>query len=130
MSLRLSISKFLYRNIYIYIYIMLYIHHKFSTAQLLSRVRLFATSWTAAIQASLSIINSWSFLKLVFIESVMPSNHLILCHPLILLSSIFPSIRVFFSELVLHIRWPVYWSFTFIISPSNEYSGLICFRMD
>ena len=86
--------------------------------------------WTAVHQASLSITNSWSLLKLMSIVSVMPSNHLILCHPLLLLPSIFPSIRVFSNESVLHIRWPKYWSFSFSISPSNEYSGLISFRMD
>ena len=89
-----------------------------------------ATPWTAARQASLSITNSWSLLKLMFIGSVMPSNHLILCHPLLLPPSIFPCIRVFSSESVLHITWPKYWSFSFNISPSNEYSGLISFRMD
>ena len=83
-----------------------------------------------SMQASLSITNSWSLLKLMSIESVMPSNHLILCHPLLLLPSIFPSIRVFSNESTLHIRWPKYWSFSFSISPSNEYSGLISFRMD
>ena len=98
--------------------------------QLLSRVRLFATLWTAACQASLSINNSRSLLKLTSIESVMPSKHLILCRPLLLLSSIFPSIRVFPNESVLFIRWPKYWSFSFSISPSNEYSGLISSRMD
>ena len=103
---------------------------EFTSVQSLSRVQLFATPWTAACQASLSIINSWSFLKLVSIESVMPSNHLILCHPLLLLPLIFPSIRVFSKESVLHIRWLKYWSFSFSISPSNEYSGLISFRMD
>ena len=87
-------------------------------------------TWTAACQASLSISNSWSLLKLMSIESVMPSNHLILCRPLLLLPSIFTSIRVFSNESVLHIRWPKYWSFSFGISPSNEYSGLISFRMD
>ena len=97
---------------------------------MLSPVRLFETPWTAARQASLSITNSWSFLKLVSIESVMPSNPLIRCHPLLLLPSIFPSIRVFSKELVLCIRWPKDWSFSFNISPSNEYSGLISFRMD
>ena len=99
------------------------------TAQLvqaLSRVRLFATPWTAARQASLSITDSWSLLKLMTIESVMPSNHLILCCPLLLLSSIFPSMRVFSNESDLHIRWPKYWSFSFSISPSNDYS----FRID
>ena len=88
------------------------------------------TPWTAAHKASLSIINSWSLLKLMSIESVMPSNHLILCHPLLLPPSIFPSIRVFSDESVPHNRWPKYWSFSFNISPSNEYSGLISFRMD
>ena len=91
---------------------------------------LFATPWTAARQASLSITDSRSLLKLMAIEAVMPSNHLILCRTLLLLPSIFPSIRVFSNESVLHIRWPKYWSFTFSISPSNEYSGLISFRMD
>ena len=104
--------------------------HTFSSIQLLSRVQLFVTPWTAAHQASLSITNSQSFLKLMSIESVMPSNHFILCRPLLLLPSIFPSIRVFSNELTLHIRWPKYWSFSFSISPSNEYSGLVSFRMD
>ena len=99
------------------------------SVQLLS-VQLFATTWTAAPQASLSITNSWSLLKLMSIKSVMPSNHLILCHPLLLLPSILPSVRVFSNESVLHIRWPKYWSFSFSISPSNEYSGLVSFRMD
>ena len=98
--------------------------------QRLSRVRLFATPWAAACQASLSITNSRSLLKLMPIESVMPSNHLILCHPLLLLTSIFPSIRVFSNESVLCTRWPKYWSFSFSISPSNEYSGLSSLRMD
>ena len=102
----------------------------FSSVQLLSHVRLFATPWTAAPQASLSITNSQSLLKLTSIELVMPSNHLILCCLLLLLPSIFPSIRVFSSESVLCIRWPKYWSFSFNISPSNVYSGLISFRMD
>ena len=88
------------------------------------------TPWTAALQSSLSITNSWSLLKLMSIESVMPSDYLILCHPLLLPPSIFPSFRVFSNELVLFIRWPKYWSFSFNISPSNEYSGLISFRMD
>ena len=100
-----------------------------SLVQSLSRVRLFATSWTAARQASLSITNSRSLLRLMSIGSVMPSNHLILCHPL-LWPSIFPSIRVFSNESALRIRWPKYWSFSFNISPSNEHSGLISFRMD
>ena len=93
-------------------------------------VQLFATPWTAASQASLSITNSWSLLKLMSIELVMLSNQLILCHPLLLPSSIFPSIRVFSSQSVLRIRWPKYLSFNFSISPSNEYSGLISFRID
>ena len=101
-----------------------------SSVQSLSCVWLFMTPWTAAHQASLSIANSWSLLKLMSIQSVMPSNHLILCHPLILLPSVFPSIRVFSSDSVLHIRWPEYWSFSFSISPSNEYSGVISFRID
>ena len=100
---------------------------QFSSVQLLNHVQLFATPWTAAYQASLSVTNSWSFFKFMSIESVMPSNHLILCHPLFLLPSVFPSIRVLS---VLRIRWPKYLSFSFSISPSNEYSGLISFRMD
>ena len=95
-----------------------------------SCVQFFATSWTAAHQAFLSFTITQSFLKLMSIELVMPSNHLILCWPLLLLPSIFPSIRVFSSESVLHIRWPKYWCFSFSISPSNEYSGLISFRID
>ena len=105
------------------------IHYFSQSVQSLSRVRLFATPWTAARQASLSISNSRSLLKLMSIELVMPSNHLILCRPL-LLPSVFPSIRVFSNESVLCIRWPKYWSFSFRISPSNKYSGLISFRMD
>ena len=97
---------------------------------MLSYVGLFVNPWTAACQDFLSIINSWSLLKLMSIESVMPSNHLILCCPFLLLPSIFPSIRVFSIESVLHIRWPKCWSFSFSISPSNEYSGLISFRTD
>ena len=100
------------------------------SVQLLSCVRLFVTPWTAAHQASLSITNSRNLPKLMSIESVMPSNHLILCHPLLLPPSIFPSIRIFSSESALCIRWPKYWSFIFSISPSNEHSGLISFRMD
>ena len=98
-------------------------------SQSLSHVQHFATPWTAACQASLSITNSWSLLKLMSTEPVMPSNHLILCRPLLLLPSIFPSIRVFSNESALCIRWPKYWSFSFNISPSNECSGLISFRM-
>ena len=109
----------------------------FSSVQSLSHVQLFVTPksrkgvlWTAACQASLSITNSWSLLKLMSIVLVMPSNHLILCHPLLLLPSILPSMGFFSNESVLCIRWPKYWSFHFSISPSNEYSGLISFRMD
>ena len=110
--------------------------HKCSTpgyshsVQLLSRVWLFATPWTTAHQVFLSVTNSWSLLKLMSIQLVMPSNHLILCHPLLLLPSIFPSIRVFSNESAPHIWWPKDWRFSFNISPSNEYSGLISFRMD
>ena len=102
----------------------------FSSVRSLSLVRLFVTPWTAACQASLSITNSQNLLKLMSIELVMPFNHLILCCPLLLPPSIFPTIRVFSNESVLHIRWPKYWSFSFSISPSNEYPGLISFRMD
>ena len=100
------------------------------SSQSLSRVRLFAASWTSAHQASLFFTISWSLLKLTSIESGMPSNHLILCWPLLLLPSLFPSIRIFSNESDLCIRWPKYWSFSFSISPSNEYSGLISFRID
>ena len=103
---------------------------QFSSVQSLSHVRLFATLWTTALQASLSITNSWSLLRLMSIESVMPSNYLMLCLPLLLPPSIFPCIGVFSNKSVLHIRWPKYWSFSFNISPSIEYSGLISFRMD
>ena len=103
---------------------------QFSSVQSLSRVQLFATPWTAALQASLSITNSRSLLKLISIESVMPSNHLILCRPLPLLPSIYLSIRVFSNESVLRIRWPKYWNFSLSISPSSEYSGLLSCRMD
>ena len=102
----------------------------YSSVQSFSCVRLFVTPWTAAHQVSLSITNSQSLPKLMSIESVMPSNHFILCHPLLLLPSIFPSIKAFSNELVLHIRWPMYQSFSFTISPSSEYSELISFRMD
>ena len=127
----------IYKHSYIlriYIAILLYISYihclivQFSPS--LSCVRLFVTPWTAACQASLSITSSQSLLKLMSIESVMPSNHRILCRPLLLLPSIFPSIRVFSNESVLGIRWPKVWSFSFSISPSNEYLGLISFRMD
>ena len=107
---------------------MLFLPH--SSVQSLSRVRLFATPWTAARQASLSITNSQSLPKLVSIELVMPSIHLILCHPLLLLPSIFPNVRVFSDESALCIRWPKCWSFSFYISPSNEHPGPIFFRMD
>ena len=103
---------------------------QFNSVQSLSPIWLFVTPWTVALHSSLSITNSQSLLKLMSIESGMPSNHLILCHPLLLPPSIFPSIRVFSNESTLHIRWPKYWSFSFSISPSNEYSGLISFRMD
>ena len=103
---------------------MVSISRLFSSVQLLSRVQLFATPWTVARQASLSITNTWSLLKLMSIRSVMPSNHLILCCPLLLLSSIFPSIKVFSNGSALHIRWPKYWNFSFNISPSNEHPGL------
>ena len=102
----------------------------FVAVQSLSHVRLFATPWTAAHQASLSFTISQSLLKLISIESVMPSNYLIFYHPLLLLPSIFPSIRIFYSELALCVRWPTYWSFSFRISPSSESSGLISFRID
>ena len=101
-----------------------------SSVQSLSRVQLFATPGSAACQASLSIINSWSLLKLISMEPMMPPNHLILCHPFLLLPSIFPRISIFSNELALHIRWPKYWSFRFSISPSSDYSGLISFRID
>ena len=101
----------------------------FSSVQSLSRVQLLVSPWTAACQASLSMTNSRSLPKLMSIKSVMPSNHLIFCHPLLLLPSIFPKIRVFSSESALHIRWPKYWSFCFNISPSKEHPGLISFRM-
>ena len=103
---------------------------KCCSVQLLSHVWLFATPWTAAHQASLSVTNYQSLLKLMSIESVMPSNHLILCHPLLFLPSIFPSIRVFSKESALRIRWPKYWNFSFSISPSSVHPGLISFRMD
>ena len=122
MSIRYNLKKMQLVKFRINIYI--------SSVQSLSHVRLFVTPWNAACQASLSITNSQSLFKLMSIESVMPSNHLILYCPLLLLPSIFRSIRVFSSESVLCIRWPKYWSFSFNISPSNEYSGLISFRMD
>ena len=103
---------------------------KFQFVQSLSCVQLFMTPWTAACQASMSFTLSWSLLKLMSIELMMPSNHLIHCHSLLLPTSIFPSIRVFSNELAFCIRWPKYWSFSFSISPSNEFSGLISFRID
>ena len=103
---------------------------QFSSVQSLSHIQLFATPWIVARQTSLSFTISWSWLKFMSIELVMPSNHLILSHPLLLLPSIFPSIRVFSSESVLHIKWPKDWTFSFSISPSNEYLGLISFRID
>ena len=112
----------MYLNIYVFT------NSIYVVVQSLSHVWLFETPWIAAYQASLSITISWSLLKLMSIELVMPSNHLILCCPLLLLPSIFPGIKVFSSELALHIRWPNYWSFS--VSPSNEYSGLISFRID
>ena len=108
---------------------MLTVSVQFSSVQLLSRVRLFVTTWIAAHQASLSITNSWSSLKLTSIKSVMPSSHLILCHPLLLLLPIPPSIRVFSNESTVRMRWPKYWSFSFSISPSKEHPGLVSFRM-
>ena len=101
-----------------------------SSVQSLNHVRLFATPWTVALPASLSITNSWSLPKLMSIELVMPSNYLILCCPLLLLPSIFPSIRVFSNKSALRIRWPRFWSFSFSVSPCDEYSGLISFRVD
>ena len=103
---------------------------KFNSIELLSRVQVFATPWTTAHQASLSNINSWNLLKFMSISSLMPSNHLLLCHSLLLLPSIFPSIGVFSNESASCIKWPKYWSFSFGISPPNEYSGLISFTMD
>ena len=109
---------------------MLYVTSSLKSSELLSRVRLFATPWTAAHQASLSTTNSWSLPKLMSIQPVVPSNHLILCHLLLRLPSIFTSIRVCSNESVLYIRWLKYWSFSFSISPSNEYSRLISFKVD
>ena len=126
----ISISMYIYRYIHLFLYILFPYGLSFSSIQPLSHVQLFATPWTAARQASQSITNSQSLLKLVSIELVTPSSQLILCHPLLFLPSIFLSIRVLSNESVLHIRWPKYWSFSFSISPSSEYSGLISFRMD
>ena len=116
--------------VYIFILMDWYRLYQFSSVQSLSRVRLFATPWIAAYQASPSITNSWSLFKLMPIELVMPSSHLILRHPLLLLPPIPPNIRVFSNESTLLMRWPKYWSFSFSISPSNEHPGLISFRMD
>jgi len=115
---------------YVWLHVWIVFFAKYQSVRLLSHVQLFATPWTEACQASLSITNSQSLLKLMSIVSVMPSNQLILCHPLLLPHSIFPNIRIFSNESALCIRWPKYWSFSFSISPSNEYSGLISFRMD
>ena len=106
------------------------LRNQFNSVQSFNRVRLFGTPWTAARQASLPITNSWSLLKLMFIKLVMPSNHLIVCHPLLLLPPILPSIRVFSNESAFRIRWPKYWSFSLSNSPSNEHPGLISFRVD
>ena len=121
----MSISRWMDKKVVVHIH-----SGVFSSVQSLSCVRLFVTPWITARQASLSITNSRGSLRLTSIKSVMPSNHLILCRPLLLLPSIFPSIRVFSNESALRIRWPKYWSFSFNISPSNEYSGLVSFRMD
>ena len=121
---------FIYLFIYLFIYYFFVWCLLFHSFQSLSRIQLFVTPWTTARQASLSITNSQSLPKPMSIESVMPSCHLILCHPLLFLPSIFPSIRVFSSESGLRLRWPKYWSFSFNISPSNEHPGLISFRMD
>ena len=118
------------KYITLHIYMKIYIYINISSVQLLSHVRLFVIPRTAARQASLSFINIQSLLKLMSIKLAMPSNHLILCCPLLILPSIFPSIRVFSNESVLCIRWPKYWSFSFSISPSNEYPGLISFTID
>ena len=127
-SIQVNIDLNMYTYLYTCIHISIHIH--FVVVQTPSRVGLFVTLWTATQQASLSFTISRSLLKLMSMESVMPSNYLILCYPLLLLPSIFPSIRVFSNESALRIRWPKYWNFSFSISPSNEYSGLISFRMD
>ena len=125
-----QIKKWHLGTIYLGLCTGLYINFSHVSVQSLSRVRLFATPWITACQASLSITNSWSSSKLMCIESVMPSGHLILCRPLLLLPPIPPSIRVFSSESTLHMKWPKYWSFSLSISPSNEHPGLVSFRMD
>ena len=129
LSIYVCVCVYIYMCIHIYIHTHIYISVHISSVQSLGRFRLFATPWTIACQASLSITNSQSLLKLIPIELGMPSNHFILCRPLLLPTSVFPSIRVFSNESVLHIRWPKYWSFI-SISLSNEYSGMISFRMD
>ena len=126
-SIQVNIDLNIYTSLYTCIHISVHIHFVVKTP---SRVWLSTTPWTAAWQASLSLTVSRSLTKFMSIALVMPSNHLILCHPLLLLPSIFPSIRVFSNESALHIRWPNYWNFSFSISPSNEYSGLISFRTD
>ena len=125
-----SISYIWFLKRLLFFWLLLVFFAQFSSVQLLSRVRLFATPWIAARQASLSITNSWSSLKLMCIESVMPSSHFILSCPLLLLPPLPPSIRVFSNESTLCMRWPKYWSFSFNISPSNEHPGLVSFRMD
>ena len=130
-SLSMTISRYMLQMIlFCYFDGSVIFHCEFSSVQSLSCVQLFVTPWTATCQSSLSITNSWSLFKIMSIESVMPSNHLILCNPLLLLPSIFPNIRVFSNESDLRIRWPKYLSFSFGISPSNGYSGLISFRID
>ena len=124
------ISTIFYIYIYIYHLLATFHEHQFSSVQLLIYVQLFVTPWPPVCQASISITKSWSLFKRMSIKSMMSSNHLILCHPLLLMPSISPSIRVFSNDSVLHIRWPKYWDFSFNISPSNEYSGLISFRMN
>ena len=130
-SLSMTISRYMLQMIlFCYFDGSVIFHCEFSSVQSLSCVQLFVTPWTATCQSSLSITNSWSLFKIMSIESVMPSNHLILCNPLLLLPSIFPNIRVFSNESDLRIRWPKYLSFSFGISPSNGYSGLISYRID
>ena len=126
----MNIPKYGIQKASILVNTLIYQEGQFSSLQSLSLVCLFATPWTIARQASLSITNSWSLLKLMSIKSLMPSNHLILCCPLLLLPSIFHSIRVFSNESALRIRWPKCWSFSFNISPFSEHPGLVSFRMD
>ena len=128
-SLTMTMGLFIV-SLWFFQFLLCLVWNIFIVVKLLSHVWLFVTPWTAARQASLSITNSRSLLKLKSMDSVMPSSHLILCHPLLLLPSIFPSIRVFSNESALHIRWPEYWSFSFSIRPSNAYSGLISFGVD